>query len=394
MEQGGSPSKGDKKNISRKIPKVKQQLILKVRKGTTHEEVEEIFHRASSKHYQVEHCRISGLRPLKSAGAASSAKFSFQNLDSFDSCPDFLQKSDDDLVDILQRSKSEDNSSTPIAGKVKQIDFDLSTDTQSTLDNIFGESDLNFVTVINENIDDLIENLDQTTKTQISPNKLSSSLTSIDKTTDMADSQSDKTIDLSNASFPPLRDVDQTKLEKFLGTSIKNTDKINVVSEVPKSKFRMHPGDFTGAIDEDLTEWITQYDRACRVNQWITDEEKGRYMPCFFTNAAALWFGNLEATAAEAELKSYKHLIKELKTAFDGKRVDDAVEFKLRNRKQGENEDVASYFNSVVNLCRRSNANMSDEAVVRHLVFGLKPELMKDVMLMANDTPKIFMKMQ
>jgi uncharacterized protein YaaR (DUF327 family) len=167
-------------------------------------------------------------------------------------------------------------------------------------------------------------------------------------------------------------------------------DSLNQVTDVKKSKFRMHPGNFSGSIDEDLTEWLTQYDRACRVNQWETDDDKGRFMPCFFVNAAALWYGNLEATTTEKNLKSYKHVVKELKKTFDEKRVEDAVEFKLRNRKQGDTEDVATYYHSIVNLCRRSNANMSNEAIVRHLIFGLKPELVKDVMLMNNDTPKSF----
>jgi hypothetical protein len=46
----------------------------------------------------------------------------------------------------------------------------------------------------------------------------------------------------------------------------------------------------------------------------------------------------------------------------------------------------------MLNLCHRSNANMTNEAIVRHLIFGLTPNLMKHIMLMENKTPEEFYK--
>ncbi|MGL5472244.1 MAG: hypothetical protein ACRDCT_29380, partial [Shewanella sp.] len=156
------------------------------------------------------------------------------------------------------------------------------------------------------------------------------------------------------------------------------------------SKFRMQPPLFTGEKEQDITEWLVYYERACRVNLWNTDAEKARFLPCFLAGAAAIWFNNLENSATLAQIESYIYLTAQLKIAFNAKRVSDALEFKLRNRTQEQNEDVSSYYHSVVYLCRRTNATMSDEAIVRHLLYGLKPELIKDVMLMDNATPKDF----
>jgi Retrotransposon gag protein len=159
-----------------------------------------------------------------------------------------------------------------------------------------------------------------------------------------------------------------------------------------KSKFRMEPPRFHGSSEQDITQWLTYYERACRVNSWETDLEKARYLPCFLESAASLWFDNLENVATPQNLSSFDYLKAEIIKAFDGQKNADAIEFTLRSRKMNPDESVSTYYHSMLNLCRRSNANMTDEAIVRHLMFGLTPNLMKHIMLMENNTPEQFYK--
>jgi len=167
-------------------------------------------------------------------------------------------------------------------------------------------------------------------------------------------------------------------------------DKINQINH--KSKFRMDPPRFHGSSSQDIMQWLTYYERACRVNSWETDTERARYLPCFLESAASLWFDNIEQTATAQNLSSYTYLKAELIKAFYSSHNADIIEHTLRTRKMAPGEDVSTYYHSMLNLCRRSNATMADEAIVRHMIFGLSPILMKHMLLMDNNSPNEFYK--
>lgn len=167
--------------------------------------------------------------------------------------------------------------------------------------------------------------------------------------------------------------------------------KINQVVAT-QNKFRMQPPKYSGHAGQDSSQWINYYERSCRVNSWLTDAEKARYLPCFLDSAAQIWYDNLEHTATAAELASYTFLKAAILKAFDIQRTADTIEFTLRTRKMAPDESVSTYYHSMLNLCRRSNPQMSNEAIVRHLTFGLRPELMKHIMLMENTNAEQFYK--
>lgn len=158
------------------------------------------------------------------------------------------------------------------------------------------------------------------------------------------------------------------------------------------SNFRMSPGNFSGAPEEDIDAWLKLYERACRVNNWKTDEEKGRFLSCFFTEAAAAWYNNCELSSKPEELASYAFMKKKLQKDFKSNSILNHLEIKLRSRKQGVNEDVTQYYYSMLNLCKRVDENMTDESILRHLVTGLRPALMMKVMMMDNSTLEKFYK--
>jgi hypothetical protein len=175
-------------------------------------------------------------------------------------------------------------------------------------------------------------------------------------------------------------------------SSVEITDHIRKIGDKEiVSKFRMNPGNFSGAPDEDISMWIKLYERACRVNGWTTDEEKGRYLSCFLTKAAAEWYNSIEDTKETKELVSYNFLKKELEKTFDAANLIDSLEFKLYSRKQGKHEPVSQYYHSMINLCRRANKDMPQASIIRHLLKGLQPHLMSKVALMANTNLETFL---
>jgi Retrotransposon gag protein len=139
----------------------------------------------------------------------------------------------------------------------------------------------------------------------------------------------------------------------------------------------MDPPPFHGSSSQDIKQWLTYYERACRVNSWETDTERARYLPCFLESAASLWFDNIEHTATAQNLSSYTYLKAELIKVFYSSSNADIIEYTLRTRKMAPGEGVSTYYHYMLYLCRRSNATMADEAIVRHLIFDLSPTLMK-----------------
>jgi hypothetical protein len=61
-----------------------------------------------------------------------------------------------------------------------------------------------------------------------------------------------------------------------------------------KAKFKMSPPSFGGSYKEDVKDWTEKFERAARVNHWLKDDEKARFLPCFLTGSANIWYENLE----------------------------------------------------------------------------------------------------
>jgi hypothetical protein len=61
-------------------------------------------------------------------------------------------------------------------------------------------------------------------------------------------------------------------------------------------------------------------------------------------------------------------------------------ENKLRNRKQGANEQAAEYYYEVMNLCRLMDPNMTEAAKIHHLYQGLKRTLVEKIWVLQPKT--------
>ncbi|KZR96831.1 Uncharacterized protein APZ42_008615, partial [Daphnia magna] len=66
-------------------------------------------------------------------------------------------------------------------------------------------------------------------------------------------------------------------------------------------------------------------------------------------------------------------------TAFRQANFSLVQESKLRQREQGNEEDVVAYFYDIINMCRIVNPTMSQEQQLQHLYRGLKPTLLQKI---------------
>ena len=166
---------------------------------------------------------------------------------------------------------------------------------------------------------------------------------------------------------------------------------VTMATDTFKAKFKMSPPIFGGSYKEDVKDWVDKFERAARINNWVKDEEKARYLPCFLSGSANIWYENLEH-AGGSDLTKYDTVLKgALIKAFDVTKIHDALEYELRNRRQQPDEEVSHYYYDVIKLCRRVNPNMANEAITRHLMFGLNEKLVPLVIMQSNATPEAFL---
>jgi hypothetical protein len=371
---------GPAKKRKSKAPKPGSDLILKVRAGTSAEQIAQIVDEANLTNYKVVAC----LRGFSSEGKPLQKSTSLPN----------ISNSDLDVED------TNTHTSTPKKDEIPCIT--ISDETLTKLDSILGNPENNFSIHLDDSSIQHINFLTSPHKSYRSrtPDHFVTAtfedfLSSGAMTDKTADGQQNLAIDgeglptLPPGTLPapllPTLPVTLTSTAPTMQTATITTQSqtpnltgaitattasiqhgsgaINQVNT--KSKFRMEPPRFHGSSEQDITQWLTYYERACRVNSWETDLEKARYLPCFLESAASLWFDNLENTATAQNLSSFDYLKAEIVKAFDGQKNADAIEFTLRSRKMSPDESVSTYYHSMVNLCRRSNANMTDEATVR-----------------------------
>jgi hypothetical protein len=122
----------------------------------------------------------------------------------------------------------------------------------------------------------------------------------------------------------------------------------NAEDEMTEPRVIITPGRFRGGIEENVMDYIAQFERVARANGW-NDAKKLVVIPCYLDGAALKWHENTDK--AEGEALTWEVLKTKMKGEFEGVAWDEQLEFKLRMRMQGEDEPVESYVQDVMNLC-------------------------------------------
>jgi hypothetical protein len=148
------------------------------------------------------------------------------------------------------------------------------------------------------------------------------------------------------------------------------------------------PPTFSGSPGEDVNAFLSKFNRIAAANAW-DEETKIRLMPCFLTGTAGRWlnaFADYDPENGTIE-GNWHEFCRSIKTAFRGAWATELKECELRERKQGPNEPIDDYFYDVRALCREVNPEMNDLEIVRQLIKGLRPELVRVVVPSRPETP-------
>lgn len=216
----------------------------------------------------------------------------------------------------------------------------------------------------------------------------SNSLTSILNIDERIDNSSLSNEELRVESPPPEQTILQP-LSPELNNKIKkmnDSSKFNQ-SHGSSSFIKLHPGTFGGELHQDVNDFIYRYERACRVNNWLTDEEQAQYLPIFLTGAASIWLENYEVKS-NADSKLFSKVKIAMIKSFQKCSQKAQAEYMLRTRRQGDTEAIDLYYNDMLKICRLVDNSMEETDISRHILNGIKRDMIKDLVLMTgNDEP-------
>ncbi|UYV74252.1 hypothetical protein LAZ67_11002617 [Cordylochernes scorpioides] len=130
------------------------------------------------------------------------------------------------------------------------------------------------------------------------------------------------------------------------------------------------PTVFSGERGEDSQRWLRDFQRVSRYNKW-DDSMCLANVIFYLTGTAKCWFENFEEI-----LNSWEEFKIKFCEIF-GNKKDTArkAENILRTRGQTSGENVESYIQEVLLLCKQSNPRMSEGEKVSHLIKGVAEEV-------------------
>ncbi|UYV63208.1 K02A2.6-like, partial [Cordylochernes scorpioides] len=130
------------------------------------------------------------------------------------------------------------------------------------------------------------------------------------------------------------------------------------------------PTVFSGERGEDSQRWLSDFQRVARYNKW-DDSMCLANVIFYLTGTAKCWFENFEEI-----LNSWEEFKIKFCEIF-GNKEDTArkAENILRTRAQTSGENVESYIQEVLLLCKQSNPRMPEGKKVSHLIKGVAEEV-------------------
>ncbi|UYV81653.1 K02A2.6-like, partial [Cordylochernes scorpioides] len=130
------------------------------------------------------------------------------------------------------------------------------------------------------------------------------------------------------------------------------------------------PTVFSGERGEDSQRWLSDFQRVARYNKW-DDSMCLANVIFYLTGTAKCWFENFEEI-----LNSWEEFKIKFCEIF-GNKEDTArkAENILRTRAQTSGENVESYIQEVLLLCKQSNPRMSEGEKTSHLIKGVAEEV-------------------
>lgn len=181
-----------------------------------------------------------------------------------------------------------------------------------------------------------------------------------------------------NPEYAPLQDAASTSQ---LPQAMSNTNPTPVTLQNTKQ-----PECFHGDLFEDVEDWLDQYERAARYNQWDA-QQKLSNVYYSLQDSARTWFQN-----HEANIPTWSDFRTQLLDTFrSGDRRDKALRM-LELRFQKPNETVAMFAEDLTRLFHRADPDMSEAKKLRHLMRGVKEQLFAGLVRNPPTTVREFVK--
>lgn len=136
---------------------------------------------------------------------------------------------------------------------------------------------------------------------------------------------------------------------------------------------------FTGHIDEDVRDFIVQFEAMCALRKWPA-EQRSHIIGFYLAGHAREWYSSLSADARA----DYGQLIESLKAHFDGQTYLRRQE--MSNRRQRADESVDSYAQDISRRARSLGLSESDK--IHKFIQGLLPGLQEHVVMARPSTFK------
>lgn len=130
---------------------------------------------------------------------------------------------------------------------------------------------------------------------------------------------------------------------------------------------------FSGRSKQNVSKWLGETERTMNTFK-LSDSEKLSLVPTCLEADAREWF-------YDQTIHTWTSFVLKILTTFESSGKADIAFNRLRNYKQGLNQDVRQYYFEIMKLCKDVNFVMNDSTKLQYLKDGLKPSLRFDVLL-------------
>jgi hypothetical protein len=131
---------------------------------------------------------------------------------------------------------------------------------------------------------------------------------------------------------------------------------------------------FTGADDQDPLTWLQSMDELFDAIKTEKNDRR-RYLPMYFGKDIKKWYRNGEYNM------DYDLFKEQFVSTFTSSGYKLKLYSKIINRHQRHDEPVQSYHYDILSLCSKLNHGMSESEKILHLLRGLKPSILQQVMM-------------
>ncbi|CAF4747339.1 unnamed protein product, partial [Rotaria sp. Silwood2] len=131
---------------------------------------------------------------------------------------------------------------------------------------------------------------------------------------------------------------------------------------------------FSGHPSEDVEQFLKSITNLTKANDESSNHEVLEIARGKLTRSAGKWFDD-----NESNFKKWS----DFETAFRNRYFPATLTHKkfdaLKQRKQLPDEPITSYFDDIVNLCRETDLNMSEQIIIQYLMSGINPDFKKEL---------------